>query len=265
VTDAPAGPAPIEVHSRFGISSMFRQGRGQPLLVLHAGGGAGAWNPYLERLSQRFDVIAPDHPGFGLSPRLDRVDSMPTLVEHYQSLLDALGLERFHLVGASFGGWLAAEIALASPERIDRLVLQAPAGLMLTDAPMANLGAMTPEQVVRALFLDQAKADAVLAVPPTPEALAQAEGDGASIGMYFSAPYPDLLPRLPSITAPTLVITPEFDNVVPRPNSEAYAAAIGGAVLRVLPQVGHALYQEDPDLVADEVITFLTDVPATAQ
>jgi pimeloyl-ACP methyl ester carboxylesterase len=122
---------------------------------------------------------------------------------------------------------------------------------------MANLGAMTPEQVVRTLYLDQAKADAVLAVPPTPEAAAQAERDGAAAGMYFSAPFPDLLPRLPRITAPTLVITAEIDNVVPRPNSEAYAAAIPGAELRVLTDCGHALYHEQPDEVAAEVIAFL--------
>jgi pimeloyl-ACP methyl ester carboxylesterase len=246
------------VQSRFGEASMFRQGTGDPVLWLHAGGGAGAWDPFLERLSQHFDVIAPDHPGFGKSPLLDGVDSMPALVEHYVSLLDGLGLARMHVVGASFGGWLAAELATASPERVDRLVLMSPAGLNLPDAPPAPLGAMTPEEVVRALYFDQATADAILAVPPTPEAAAQAQSDGAAIGMYFSAPYPDLAPRLPKITAPTLVITPEVDNVIPRPNSEACAAAIDGAELVVLPDIGHALYQENPDLVADEVIDFLT-------
>jgi pimeloyl-ACP methyl ester carboxylesterase len=262
VIDTPAGPAPTDVHSRFGSSNLFRQGAGQPLLFLHAAGGAGAWSPYHQRLSQRFDVLAPDHPGFGLSPRLDGVASMPTLVDHYVSLLDGLGLDALHVVGASFGGWLAAELAIADPDRIDRLVLLAPAGLSLPHVPMANLGAMTPEELVRALYLDQTKADAILAVPPSPEAAAQAERDGASAGMYFSAPFPDLLPRLSKISAPTLVITPEVDNIVPRPHSEAYAAAIAGAELRVLPQVGHALYQEDPDLVADEVIAFLAEAPA---
>ena len=71
-----AGPAPSEARSRFGASSLFRQGAGAPVLVLHAAGGAGMWNPYLERLSEHFDVIAPDHPGFGRSPALDGVDSI---------------------------------------------------------------------------------------------------------------------------------------------------------------------------------------------
>ena len=130
-----SGPAPSEARSRFGVSSLFRQGVGPPVLVLHAAGGAGMWNPYLDRLSENFDVIAPDHPGFGSSPALDGVDSIATLVEHYLSLLDSLGLDRVHVVGASLGGWLAAEIACTAPERIDRLVLMAPPGILIPEAP----------------------------------------------------------------------------------------------------------------------------------
>ena len=134
-----AGPSAREVSSRFGRSSMLRRGEGKPVLVLHAAGGAGAWSPYLERLSERFDVLAPDHPGFGLSPVLAEVDSMSTLVEHYLSLLDGLGLDTVSVVGASFGGWLAAEIASTAPDRVDRLVLMSPAGLLIADAPPADL------------------------------------------------------------------------------------------------------------------------------
>jgi pimeloyl-ACP methyl ester carboxylesterase len=221
------------------------------------------WNPYLERLSEHFDVIAPDHPGFGSSPALDGVDSIATLVEHYLSLLDSLGLDRVHLVGASLGGWLAAEIASTAPERIDRLVLMAPPGILIPEAPPADLFTMRPDEIVRALFLDPAKADAMLAAPLPPEAAAQAERDAASFARYASDPFlhnPELPGRLSRITAPTLVITPEVDVIIPPAHSEAYAAAIDGAELRVLPQCGHALYFEEPDLVADEVIAFLSDI-----
>ncbi len=264
----PAGPAPRKAHSRFGATSMFRQGSGKPVLVLHAAGGAGLWNPYLERLSEQFDVIAPDHPGFGLSPELNGVDSIPTLVEHYVSLLDNLGLERVSVVGASLGGWLAAEIASTVPERVDRLVLMAPPGILIPDVPPADLFTMQPDEIVRALFLDPAKAEAMLATPLPPEAAAQAERDAASFAKYASEPFlhnPDLPDRLSSITAPTLVITPEVDVIIPRQHSEAYAEAIDGAELRVLPHCGHALYFEQPDLVADEVIDFLADTPAATR
>ncbi len=266
--DPGAGPAPSEARSRFGVSSLFRQGVGPPVLVLHAAGGAGMWNPYLDRLSENFDVIAPDHPGFGLSPALDGVDSIATLVEHYLSLLDSLGLDRVHVVGASLGGWLAAEIACTAPARIDRLVLMAPPGILIPEAPPADLFTMRPDEIVRALFLDPAKADALLAAPLPPEAAAQAERDAASFARYASDPFlhnPELPDRLSRITAPTLVITPDIDVVIPREHSEAYAAAINGATLVVLPQCGHALYFEDPDLVADEVIAFLSDTPAPSR
>jgi pimeloyl-ACP methyl ester carboxylesterase len=255
------------MRSRFGASSMFRQGSGRPVLVLHAAGGAGAWNPYLERLSARFDVIAPDHPGFGHSPELPGVDSIPTLVEHYVSAIDDLGIERLDIVGASLGGWLAAEIASTIPERIDHLVLMAPPGILIPEAPPADLFTMRPDEIVRALFWDEAKAEAMLATPLPPEALAQAERDAAAFAKYASEPFlhnPDLPPRLSRITAPTLVITPEVDVVIPRAHSEAYAAAIDGAVLRVIPSCGHALYFELPDICADEVIAFLTDAPVPA-
>ena len=222
------------------------------------------WNPYLERLSAHFDVVAPDHPGFGYSPELHGVDSIATLVEHYVSLLDNLGLERLHVVGASLGGWLAAEIACTAPERIDHLVLMAPPGILIPEAPPADLFTMQPDEIVRSLFLDPAKAEAMLATPLPPEAAAQAERDAASFARYASEPFlhnPELPRPLSRITAPTLVITPEVDVVIPRDHSEAYAAAIGGAELVVLPQCGHALYFEEPDLVADEVIDFLTETP----
>jgi pimeloyl-ACP methyl ester carboxylesterase len=222
-------------------------------------------DPYLERLSEHFDVIAPDHPGFGLSPELDGVDSIASLVEHYISLLDALELERVSVVGASLGGWLAAEIACTAPERVDRLVLMAPPGILIPEAPPADLFTMKPDEIVRALFLDPAKAEAMLAAPLPPEAAAQAERDAATFARYASEPFlhnAELPGRLSRITASTLVITPAVDVVIPREHSEAYAAAINGAELLVLPQCGHALYFEEPDLVADEVINFLSGTPA---
>jgi len=264
------GPMPTRTSVGSGEINLFRQGVGRPVVVLHAAGGAGAWNPYLERLSEHFDVIAPDHPGFGASDELPEVRTMSDLVDHYLTLLDQLGLDRFDLVGASFGGWLAAELASTIPDRIDHLVLMAPAGLHIPDAPPANLLAMAPEEIIRALFWDSAIADAALSAPPTPEAAAQGARDGAAFARFATAGEtflhnPDLPGRLAKITAPTLVLAAQEDKILPRPHSEAYAAAISGAILHEVPHVGHALYQERPDAVADEVIAFLSDSGAAPQ
>jgi pimeloyl-ACP methyl ester carboxylesterase len=99
------GPQPTRVAMGSGEVNLFRRGSGRPVVVLHAAGGAGAWNPYLQRLSEHFDVLAPDHPGFGRSDQLPEIETVPQLAQHYVRLLDALGLERIDLVGASFGGW----------------------------------------------------------------------------------------------------------------------------------------------------------------
>jgi pimeloyl-ACP methyl ester carboxylesterase len=245
-----------------GAVTVFRQGRGRPVLVLHAAGGAGAWNPYLQRLSEQFDVIAPDHPGFGLSDELPEVGSVRRLVPHYTALLEKLGVDRFDLVGASFGGWVAAELAAGVPERVERLVLMAPAGLDVPGAPPADLFTMSPEQIVRALFHDGTVADTALSVPPTPEAAEQAARDATAFERFARDPFlhdPELPARLPCITAPTLVLAAEVDRIIPRAHSEAYTSAIPGAQLRVVPECGHALYQERPDYVANQVIRFLAD------
>jgi pimeloyl-ACP methyl ester carboxylesterase len=254
------GPEPTRVAMGSGEINLFRCGSGRPVLVLHAAGGAGAWNPYLELLSEHFDVLAPDHPGFGGSDELPEIRTVPQLAQHYVRLLDALGLDRVDVVGASFGGWVAAELAAAVPGRVERLVLMAPAGLHVPDAPPADLFTMAPEAIVRALFFDQAVADAALAVPPTPEAARQAARDAAAFERFARHPFlhdPQLPARLPAITARALVLAAQVDEIIPRAHSEAYAAAIGSAELHVVPRCGHALYQERPDAVADEVIGFL--------
>ena len=83
---------------------------------------------------------------------------MDNLVYHYLDVMDQLGLDRPHVVGASFGGWIAAELAVAAPHRIGSLVLLAPAGLRLPEHPVADLFIMSPEQVLTALFHDPAAA-----------------------------------------------------------------------------------------------------------
>src|SRR5215475_7275025 len=85
---------------------LHRAGAGAPLLFLHAEGGAGTWLEFHRLLAESFDVIAPDHPGFGKSDEFADVEAIDDLVFHYLDVIDALGLERPHVVGASFGGWI---------------------------------------------------------------------------------------------------------------------------------------------------------------
>ena len=118
---------------------LLRGGQGEPVLFLHAAGGAGSWLEFHRRLAAGFDVIAPEHPGFGKSDDFDEVEAMDDLVYHYLDVMDRLGLDRPHVVGASFGGWVAAELAVAAPHRVGSLVLLAPAGVPSTSTVLGEV------------------------------------------------------------------------------------------------------------------------------
>src|SRR5208283_741775 len=108
---------------------LVERGEGRPLLFLHAGEGLAPERPWLDLLSQRYRVIAPWHPGWGNSALIDGAGSVDDLAYLYLDLAAALGLEDAVLVGACFGGWVAAEIMVRSTARFSRLVLVDPLGV----------------------------------------------------------------------------------------------------------------------------------------
>src|SRR5437868_417758 len=107
-----------------------RVGAGDPLVLLHGiGCSRSAWDPVLQALSERFDVLALDLPGFGDSPLLDpKVEPEPAaLARSVAELLDELGIAAPHVAGNSLGGWVALE--LAGQRRVSSLALLSPAGM----------------------------------------------------------------------------------------------------------------------------------------
>src|SRR5258708_37352538 len=102
---------------------LFRGGPkgAQSLVFLHGAGGHTGWMAFLEELSQRFAVFAPEHPGFGQSDDPPWLDQVSDLAYFYLDLLKALGLERVHLMGTSLGGWIAAELAVRDTAGLARL------------------------------------------------------------------------------------------------------------------------------------------------
>src|ERR1700733_1535255 len=102
---------------------MLVAGSGPPLVFLHGIDYFAQHKLFLDALTQKFHVIAPRHPGFGNSPRPAWMRSVGDLAYLYLDLLDRLALDEVLLVGSSFGGWLAQEIAVRSTARLGRLVL----------------------------------------------------------------------------------------------------------------------------------------------
>lgn len=242
---------------------LLRGGDGEPVLFLHAAGGAGVWQPFYDLLAEaKLEVIAPDHPGFGKSDEFPEQDRIDDLVFHYLDVLDALGLDQPHVVGASFGGWIAAELAVYAPQRIGSLTLLSAAGLRLPEHPITDLFLMPPAKLPAALFHNAPPAPAVPDGPPDIDAIIAAYREATSLARFSWMPFfndPKLERRLRRITAPTLVAAPSDDRIVPVEHAKRYSMRIPGAIYAEVPDCGHAMYFEKPREFASVVTTFIKE------
>ena len=110
---------------------MLRRGEGRAILLIHGVNPISPRAPFVDRLARHGEVIAPSHPGFGASPRPADFDTMYDLVNLYHDVLDAIPAPAVSVVGFGFGGWIAAELAVAGARKIDRLVLVDPVGIKI--------------------------------------------------------------------------------------------------------------------------------------
>lgn len=239
---------------------LLRGGRGEPLLVLAPEFASNRWFPYHDALAARFQVLAPDHLGFGLSERPDWLDGIDDLVLHYVDLLDALGLERVAVMGLSLGGWIAAELAALHRQRVKRLVLVGAAGLKIDGVPRFDVFLHPLEETLQHLFFDESRWVQLLSAEMGPEMIVRAYRESVTLARLSWNPYmydPKLERRLSRIQAPTLVLWGENDAFLPLPYGEAYARGIPGAELRVIPACGHFPPFERTAEFLDHVTSFL--------
>src|SRR6266700_5038302 len=109
---------------------VLRRGSGRTILLVHGINPVSPKAPFLDLLAEHGEIVAPSHPGFGISPLPVDFDTMYDLVHLYREVLDALP-GKVAMVGFSFGGWIAAEVAVAGHPKLDRLVLVDPVGIKL--------------------------------------------------------------------------------------------------------------------------------------
>ncbi len=240
---------------------LLRGGRGAPLLVLHPEFAANRWFPYHDALAAHFQVFAPDHPGFGQSARPDWLDGIDDVVFHYVDLLDCLGLDRVCVLGTSLGGWIAAELAAAHSERLQRLVLVGAAGLKVDGVERFDVFLHPIEEVLSHLFHDPTRAAQLLPTEFGPEVIVRGYAELTTLARLSWNPYlynPKLERRLRRITAPTLVVWGENDAFLPPAHGEQYAARITAARWCSVPQCGHLVPFERTDVFAEHVLAFLS-------
>src|SRR5260370_8764750 len=111
----------------------MERGGGKPLVFLHPEIGIEPVSPVLDQLASRTRVLAPTHPGFGRSEQPRSFDTVDDLAYFYLDLLEQLDLRQIIVVGVSLGGWIAAEIAIKSTERLSHLVLANAVGIKVGD------------------------------------------------------------------------------------------------------------------------------------
>jgi len=245
-----------------GLRVAYRcKGQGPTTLYLHGAGLTRMWLPLYERLSGSVDLLVPEHPGYGETEMPDWLDGFDDLVIHYDSLLDALELERVHLVGYSLGGWIAAEIAVFHPRRLESLTLVTPIGLRIPGKPVGDVFAMDPETLFMTMFNDPTNAPQIL---PDIESLDEIEhqfGEMATLARLAWNPRfdPKLERRLERVSCPTLVVRAEHDRLVPDEMAERYAELIDGARIETVPGTGHALVVEQPEKTADVISSFIQE------
>lgn len=238
---------------------LLGDGEGPPLLFLHGAGGAGRWLPFQEHLARSFAVHFPSHPGHGGAPAAPWVEHISDLAFHYLDLLDALELPRVHLIGASFGGWIAAEVAVMASHRLASLVLIDPVGIKVDGWIYPFLFAMELPELVQTVFHDMSAALALAPPDASAETMVQLARERAALARVGWNPYlynPLLRRRLPRISAPTLLCWGRYDRVAPLVCARAWEAAIPGARLEVFEGSGHMPHLEEPAAVATAVAAF---------
>jgi pimeloyl-ACP methyl ester carboxylesterase len=252
-------PEPTRLTVRDTPVDLLRDGSGPPLLFLHGAGGGGRWLTFQEQLAERFDVLAPSHPGHAGSPTAEWIEHISDLAFHYLDLLDTLGLERVHLAGASFGGWIAAEMATMASHRLHSLVLIDPVGIKVEGWIYPFLFGMELPELVATVFHNPMAALALAPPDMSIDTLALLYRQNTALARVAWNPYlynPLLARRLARIGAPTLLAWGAHDRLAPLVCAEAWRKAVPGATLRVFEESGHVPHLEEPEAVAAAVVEF---------
>ena len=247
-----------KIHPRVKIA-----GSGPALLYLHGDYGL-IWNEFLDKLAEHFTVYAPEHPGTtpGDPDGLKPLDDMWDLVLYNYDLMDRLKLKSATVVGDSFGGMVAAEIAATNPDRVSKLALLAPMGLWRDDTPIKNY-IVTPAAELAPLILKDPAHPITKDIFTDPnnydaDKIIRITWTLACVGKFIW-PIPDkgLKKRMHRIKAPTLIVWGKQDRLIPPVYAEDFRKGIAGAKVELIDNASHMLTFEQPAAIAKAVAGFL--------
>lgn len=241
-------------------------GNGRPLLFLNGGDAFHRSGDWFDALAKRYRVFAPKYPGFSGSPLAGHIRNVGHLALLCRELIDKLDLDDVVLVGASFGGWVALELAVGSCDRISRLVLIDTLGVKFggeTDDEIADIYTLKPDDLKARRYHVQAK------IPDyshfDQQDLVEIAEDWAGESFYGWKPYmhtPGLKEWLWRVRVPTLVLWGEHDGIVSPSYGQRVAAEIPNAAFDIVKQAAHYPHVEQPLDTFSKMEAFLGAAPA---
>lgn len=255
-------------------------GEGPPLLFVH--GLAGRWQNWLENIphfAADRRVVAVDLPGFGASPTPSEEISIPGYARFLEGVCDALSIDAAAVVGNSMGGYVAAELAIAAPQRVERLMLVSAAGITAEHLQRDRI--MTGGRVFAAVMTRAAARHESLARRPGLRRVALElvvrHPDRLSVAtaheLMEGSAKPGFLPaleaimahriseRLPRIACPTYVVWGEDDRVIPVRDAKRFGELIPNVRVEVWPDTGHVAMIERPARFNALLEAFLSERP----
>ena len=260
------------------------EGDRTPTLFVH--GLSGCWQNFIENIpfvSQTRRVVSLDLPGFGESSMPGERITIPYYARIVNEMLERLGLERVSVVGNSMGGFIAAELTIQQPVRVERLALISAAGI--SSSSVHRLPALTAGRIGAAVMANQVVDNRRIAMRPRSRQLALAlvarhprllAGDVAYEGLLRGASKPgfyaalracieyDYRERLPEIQTPTLIVWGENDSVLSVHDADEYERLIPKTKKLVMRDTGHVPQIERPTTFNGELLEFL-DAKAGAE
>lgn len=224
-----------------------RGGAGEPLLFLHGASGAPVVMPFMEKLAQRFDVLVPEHPGWGRSDEPEWLENIHDVAYFYLNFLKQLNLRNVTIVGSSMGGWIAMEIAVRDTSRIKSLVLVSPAGIAAPGVLPADIFLMPPEEVVKDLFFDEKLAQARLAQPEDVDISLKNRHATARLAWEPRLHDPYLGKWLHRIEVPVKIVWGREDRILPVGFVDEFKRLLPRAEIHILEKCGHLPHAEKAD------------------
>ncbi len=246
--------------------TVIRGGKGKPLFICHDEMGYTGWMKWNEALSKSRELIIPLQPGFGKSPRQDWMWRHRDLANYYLNVIREMGLDKPDVLGFSAGGYIAAEMAAASPEILGSLTLVGPMGIKPDEGEIAEMFAVTVNTYLRLSVHDQnceeyGQMYGGEMSPEQFELFEDARAESARIGWepyMFNPSLPDLLRSAANTKLPTLLVRGEQDEVIPQDCIRRYQEALPQANAVSISNAGHRCEVENSGEFISAVQNFLS-------